>query len=73
VTYLLIYLAGVLIGLAVMRDSWSSRLATALCWPLGPMAFVVVVAMMLVVATVLWPFVLVPLWALVGVVAWLAL
>jgi hypothetical protein len=54
-TYLIIYLAGVAIGVTVMRDRWLSRLAIALCWPLGPMAFVVVVTILVVAAAALWP------------------
>jgi hypothetical protein len=52
---LTIYLAGVVLGLVVMRDAWPARLATALVWPLGPIAFVIVVAIMLVTAAILWP------------------
>jgi hypothetical protein len=68
--YATIYLAGVIIGLIVMRDSWGSRIATALSWPLGPLAFVIVVSVMLVVATILWPLVLVPFWLLVAALIW---
>jgi hypothetical protein len=73
VIYLAVYLAGVVLGLAVMRDRWGARLATALCWPLGPVAFVVVVTVMLVVATILWPLVLIPVWTIAGLLIWLAM
>lgn len=52
---LVVYLAGVLIGLTVMRDRWPVRLVTALAWPLGPLAFVVVIAMLTMTVAVLWP------------------
>jgi hypothetical protein len=52
---LVIYLAGVVTALAVMRDRWPVRLTTALVWPLGPMAFAVVVSMLLVASAILWP------------------
>jgi hypothetical protein len=53
--FLVIYIAGVAIGLAVMRDPWPARLTTAMVWPLGPIAFVIVISMQLVVAAILWP------------------
>ena len=37
-----IYLIGVVMGLAVMRDAWPSRLVTAALWPLGLVAFAAV-------------------------------
>lgn len=52
---LAIYLAGVAIGLMVMRDPWRERLAPALLWPLGPAAFAVVVVILLAAAVLLWP------------------
>ena len=50
-----IYAVGVLIGLAVMRDRWSVRLLTAALWPLGIVAFGVVVVVLLLAAVYLWP------------------
>jgi hypothetical protein len=67
---LLIYAIGVLIGLAVMRDPWRSRLATALMWPLGPIAFVVVVTMMLTAAAIVWPLPVLGMAALLGALVW---
>jgi hypothetical protein len=71
VIYLLIYLAGVAVGLAVMRDPWPARVATALVWPLGPIAFAVVVPSLLVVATILWPLVMLPLLAAAAALVWM--
>ena len=52
---LVAYVVGVIIALAVMRDPWRSRIITALLWPLGPIAFLIVVAMLLFAAAILWP------------------
>ncbi len=50
-----IYAAGVAIGLMVMRDPWPARFATALAWPLGLVAFVVVAVILTTAAIYLWP------------------
>lgn len=69
----LVYLVGVGIALSVMRDPWPARLATALLWPLGPAAFVVVVTILLLAATVLWPLVVLPIAALLAALGlWMA-
>ncbi len=69
--FLLVYLAGVAVGLAVMRDPLPARLLTALVWPLGPIAFVLVVALLLVVATILWPVIMLGLMAIAAFGIWL--
>jgi hypothetical protein len=66
----LLYGLGVVVGLAVMRDPWPARLGTALVWPLGPIAFVVVVSILLVSAVILWPLLLLPFVASVAALAW---
>ena len=53
--YLWIYLIGVVVGLAVMRDPLPSRIITALVWPVGPVAFAVVVVILLAASAYLWP------------------
>ena len=68
--YLIVYLAGVAIGLAAMRDRWPSRLAIALVWPLGPMAFVVVITILVLAATVLWPVPVLGAATLLGLAMW---
>jgi hypothetical protein len=65
-----IYFVGVLIGLVVMRDPWPVRLGTAAVWPLGPAAFVVVMAVLLGAALVLWPLLMVPVALLTGALFW---
>jgi hypothetical protein len=70
---LVVYLAGVAIGLTVMRDPWPSRVGTALVWPLGPMAFIIVVALFLVTAAALWPIPVLGMLLVLTGVAWLLL
>ena len=69
--YLLIYALGVVIGLAVMRDRWPARIATSLAWPLGPIAFLVVVPVLLVAAAILWPVPILGGAAMIAGVLWL--
>lgn len=51
----IIYGIGVLAGLIATQGGWGSRLGLALLWPLGPLAFVVTVAGLLVVAGIAFP------------------
>ena len=66
-----IYVAGVVLGVIVMRDPLRPRLVTALVWPLGPLAFVVVLAILVVTAAVLWPVTFLATAAVVAALAWL--
>ena len=66
----IIYLVGVVIGLGVMRDPWPVRIGTALAWPLGPAAFIVVVSGLLVTAVILWPLIMLPAAALLAALGW---
>ena len=50
-----LYLAGVVVGLIATRGSIPMRIALSLLWPLGPLAFVVVSAGLLVVAGIVFP------------------
>jgi hypothetical protein len=43
----LVYLAGVAIGLWRTDARWPTRPLLALLWPIGPLAFVIVVAILL--------------------------
>ena len=72
-TYALVYLCGVIIGLMVMRDPWAVRLGTALAWPLGPLAFGVVSLILLLSAVMLWPVQMVGAAVIVSVLVWLVL
>jgi hypothetical protein len=66
-----VYLAGLAIGLMVMRDPWTVRLGTAALWPLGLVTFGIVVVLLLFAAIYLWP---VPVLTAIAVAAalWLA-
>jgi hypothetical protein len=68
---LAIYVVGVAVGLAVMRDPWPVRLVTAAVWPLGLVSLVVVTATLLLAAVYLWP---IPALAAIAALAalWLA-
>jgi hypothetical protein len=52
---LAVYLAGVAIGLIATRGGVATRVVLALLWPLGPLAFVVVSAGLLLIAAVVFP------------------
>jgi hypothetical protein len=70
--FLIVYLVGVTLGCVVMRDRWPTRITTSLVWPLGPMAFVVVLSMLLVTAAILWPVPVLGSAVLLGaLIAWL--
>jgi hypothetical protein len=71
--YLTTYLLGFVIAIAVMRDPWPVRIGTALAWPLGPLAFLIVISVLLVASVVLWPVLILGSAALLGVLAWLTL
>jgi hypothetical protein len=70
VSYFAVYLVGVVVALAVMRDSWPARVATALVWPVGPAAFFVVVSILLVAAAIVWPVPILGGTAVVGALLW---
>ena len=67
--YFVVYLIGVVVALGVMRDPWPARVGTALVWPLGPIAFVVVMSILLVSSAILWPL---PVLTVAGIMAALA-
>jgi hypothetical protein len=50
-----IYVVGVLVGLIVTQGGAGTRVALALFWPLGPLAFVMTVTGLLVVAAIAFP------------------
>jgi len=50
-----IYVVGVLVGLFATQGGAATRLGLALLWPLGPLAFVITVAGLLVVAAIAFP------------------
>ena len=52
---LLVYAAGVLVGIVAGRGRPAVRVGLALAWPLGPLAFVTTVTMLLVAAAIAFP------------------
>ncbi len=52
---LMVYVGGVAVGLLATNDRLWRRIVVALAWPLGPLAFVVVVCGLLAAAFLLWP------------------
>ncbi len=69
---LLVYAAGVLVGVVAGRGSPAVRVGLALLWPLGPLAFVMTVTMLLIVAAVAFPLFGLLL-AAAGAIGWWAL
>ena len=67
---LIVYFVGVAVGLGVMRDPWPARVGTALVWPLGPVALLVVLAILLATAVLLWPALALAAAVLAGAGAW---
>ena len=52
---LAVYLAGVAIGLVATQGGLGTRVVLAALWPLGPLAFVLVSAGLLLIAAVVFP------------------
>jgi hypothetical protein len=68
---LVIYLAGLGAGLLVIDEPFPARLGVAAAWPVGPIAFVTVVAVLLAVLPIALPRAAVVLAAVVALVWWL--
>jgi hypothetical protein len=51
----IVYVVGVMIGLLVTDGGLAARIGLAVAWPLGPLAFLVTVAGLLVVAAIAFP------------------
>jgi hypothetical protein len=66
-----IYVAGVLIGLLATQGGVATRFGLALLWPLGPLAFFITIAGLLVVAAIAFPVFGVVLAAIVAAAWWL--
>ena len=50
-----IYILGVIVGLAATQGGVATRVSLALLWPLGPLAFLITVAGLLMVAGIAFP------------------
>jgi hypothetical protein len=66
-----LYIVGVLIGLIATQGGVATRLGLALLWPLGPLAFIITVAGLLVVAAIAFPAVGVVAAAAIGAAWWM--
>ena len=54
-TVLLVYGLGLALGLARTDASWPTRVALSLLWPLGPLAFIIVIAVLYIALPVAFP------------------
>jgi hypothetical protein len=50
-----LYVVGVLVGLIATQGGVGTRLGLALLWPLGPLAFLITITGLLVVAAIAFP------------------
>ena len=64
----MLYLAGAVLALGRTDAAWSTRVAVAAFWPLGPLAFVVTVSLLVTVSLFVFP--VFGLLAAAGVAAW---
>ena len=49
---LTVYAAGIIVGLVRTDGRWPTRIGLSVLWPLGPLAFIVTVATLVIVAAV---------------------
>ena len=67
-----VYVAGVLWGLLVIDARAGVRIGLAVLWPLGPIAFVVTVTLLLAASLIAFPLFGVAVIALAAIAAWLS-
>jgi hypothetical protein len=65
-----IYAAGVLIALWRTDARWPTRIAVAVLWPLGPLAFLVTVAILLAASLIAFPLIAGGLAVIGGIGVW---
>ena len=65
-----VYVAGIVWCVLVSDARPAERLTLALLWPLGPLALVVTVTILLVASVIAYPFVVVPVLTAVAVLCW---
>jgi hypothetical protein len=68
---MLIYLGGVIVGLARIDAGPGARMVLALLWPIGPLAFVVTIAILIIASFIAFPRVGAAAAALALLVLWL--
>lgn len=66
---LIVYAAGVLLALWRTDASWPIRIAMAILWPIGPLAFIVTVSILLAASVIAFPLFGAGV-AVAGVLAW---
>lgn len=67
----LIYIGGILLGLGLVDAGPVGRVALALLWPLGPVAFTVTIAILLATSLVAFPLFGLSVLAVAGLTWWL--
>jgi hypothetical protein len=65
-----VYLVGVVVGVIATQGGPGTRLLLALLWPLGPLAFLITVTGLLVVAAIAFPVFGAILVAVIAVIWW---
>jgi hypothetical protein len=65
-----IYVAGIAWCIMMSDARPAERVTLALLWPLGPLAFVVTVIILLVASVIAYPLVVVPVLTVVAVLCW---
>ena len=68
----LVYVAGVMCGVFMGDGRPAERLSLALLWPLGPLAFVVTVVILLFASLIAYPTVMLPAALALAVVGWIS-
>jgi hypothetical protein len=69
-TFLLLYAAGVLVGVVATDATPAARVGLALLWPVGPAAFVLTVALLLAASLIAFP--IIGAVVVTGALAWWA-
>lgn len=69
---LLVYGAGVLCGLLATDGRPVERVGVALAWPLGPIAFVVTLLVLLLASLIAYPTVMLPAAVAIALAAWIS-
>lgn len=68
----LIYVAGVAWGLFVIDARFGVRIGLAVLWPLGPLAFLVTLTILLAASLIAFPMFGLAVAAIAGLVSWIA-
>lgn len=66
-----VYVVGVVSGLVLTDARPAQRVGLALVWPLGPIAFVVTITILIVATAIAYPLVGIPVLIAIGVAWWM--